>query len=98
VDDLSIWAQLSIVGAAALLGPVVTFLLALLIAVVLRSMSARNAPPALVLVVAGFIGRLLRRKLWRPIEAAPQSAGEPARTEIVASNRVRLTRPATTLP
>jgi hypothetical protein len=68
----------SIVTASALLGPVLAFLVALVVAVLIRFVTGTGEPPPLVLVVAGITGQFLRRKVWPRPEAATQSGREPA--------------------
>jgi hypothetical protein len=90
VDDLSIWMQVLLVAGAALLGPAAVFLLSLSIAILLRMTAPADEPPAVVLVAAGRLGRLLHGKPGRP----PRAAVELPRIDIVRPNPGSLTGPA----
>jgi hypothetical protein len=94
VDDLSLWAQLSIIAGAAVLGPAVTLLLALLIGLVLQRTGTPDGPPALAFVVADFIGRSLRRTLHGFVHVARRSSRKEAQAEVTVSKSARLTEPA----
>jgi len=98
VDDLSIWAELSIVAASALLGPIVAFLLAFPIEILLRPMSAGDAPLPFVLLLAGLIGRFLQRKLWPRRGPPPWSIGEQASDESGRLHSIEVTRPIASSP
>lgn len=98
MEDLSIWTQLSIVAASALVGPIVAFLLAFAIAILLRRMSAAETPPPLVLLLAGFIGRFLHRKLRPRGEPTPRLMGEQARDETGSLHSIEVTRPIASSP
>lgn len=89
MDHLSIVAQVSIVAGAALAGPLVTFLLALLIAILLRSTTAAGAPPGLALAVANRVGGLVRTRLSRPAVAR-----ESERHPIPRGRSTKMTSPA----
>jgi hypothetical protein len=65
MDGLPTWAICSIVAASAVIGSVSVFLLALVIALLLRSVTWVREPLALVLVAAGEIRGFLRRRRWR---------------------------------
>jgi hypothetical protein len=97
VDDLSIWTQLSIVAASALLGPIVAFLLAFAMAILLRRMSAANAPPPFVLL-AGLIGRFLQRKLWPRREPPPRLMGEQTSDATGRLHSIEVPRPIASSP
>jgi predicted membrane metal-binding protein len=77
MDNLPTLAQVGSVAAGALLGPVVAFLVALVVAILFRCVAGAGEPPPLVLVVAGIISRFLRQKLWPRPEVAAQSGREP---------------------
>jgi hypothetical protein len=62
VQDLSLWAQFLIVAAAAVLGPVVAFLLALILAMLLRWIGSAGAPPPPVLVGIDLATTFLRKR------------------------------------
>jgi hypothetical protein len=90
VHDLSIWTQVLLVAGAALLGPAAVFFLSLSIAVVLRMVGPADAPPAIVLVVAQQLGRLVCRRL-QPAASPPGAAVEPPRFDIAHSSPGGLT-------
>jgi hypothetical protein len=98
MEDLSIWAKLSIVASSALLGPIVAFLLAFAIAILLRRVSAAGTPPPLVLLLAGFIGRFLHRKLWPRREPTPRLVGKPAIDETGRLHSIEVTQPIASSP
>jgi hypothetical protein len=87
VDDLSLWTKVLIVAGAAALGPVAVFLLSLLIAVLLRMVSSPAEPPAVVLVAAARLARMLRRTL-RAIAVPSRAAVKTPDTEIARPNPV----------
>jgi hypothetical protein len=60
---LPTWAVLSIIPAAAMLGPVVAFLTAVAIALFLGTLRDSGVLTLVALAEAGVIGRLLFRKL-----------------------------------
>lgn len=91
MDHLSIVAQILIVAGAAFAGPLLAFLLALLVTIFLRSTSAANEPPAIAWAMAGRIGGLLRASLGR-------AAGKEMRSGIVCRRPATMTRPAPTPP
>jgi hypothetical protein len=84
MDGLPTWAIWSIATAGTLLGPVFAFLVALAVAGLIRFLSGAGEPPPVVFVIAGIIGRSLRRKLWPRLEVEPQSGRELAPDEPAA--------------
>ena len=87
MQDLSIWAQFSIVAAAAVLGPAASLLLALVVAMLARWAGPANAPPPLVIVGIDLAGKLLRRRFGRG-GAAALSASQKLRSESAHSASV----------
>jgi hypothetical protein len=61
VQDLSLWAQFLIVAASAVLGPITAFLLALILATLLRWIGPAGAPPP-VLVGIDLATTFLRKR------------------------------------
>jgi hypothetical protein len=86
--------QVLFVTAAAVVGPATVFAMSLLIAVLVRATGRANEPPAVVLVAANMLGRLLRAKLRRPARAA----AELPRIDIVRRSPGSLTGPAPRSP
>ena len=66
------WTLLSIIVVAVLLSPVLAFLLAIAVEILIGSLMEAGVPALSLLVVAGAIGWSLFRKLWgRPRGSAP---------------------------
>jgi hypothetical protein len=86
--------QVLFVTAAAVVGPATVFAMSLLIAVLVRATGRANDPPAVVLVAANRLWRLLRTKL-RP---QPRAAVELPRIDIVRPSPGSLTGPAPRSP
>jgi hypothetical protein len=71
VGGLPAWARLSII-AAALLSPVLAFLIAIAVEILIGVLMDAGVPALLVLFVAGALGWSLFRKLWgRPRGSVP---------------------------
>jgi hypothetical protein len=62
VQDLSHWAQFLIVAAAAVLGPIVAILLALILATLLRWIGPAGAAPPPILVGIDLATTFLRKR------------------------------------
>jgi hypothetical protein len=77
-----IWTQVVLVAGAALLGPLAAFLLAFLIATLLRMTGTADRPPAVVLVAAGCIGRLLRGMLPSAADPPPPELRKGRRAQV----------------
>jgi hypothetical protein len=83
VQDLSHWAQFLIVAAAAVLGPIVAILLALILAMLLRWIGPAGAPPP-ILVAIDLATTFLRKRfepekqLRESIRAAHVNPAQPA--------------------
>jgi hypothetical protein len=69
--SLPAWAQLTIIAVAVLLSPVLAFLVAIAVEIVIGILVEAGAPAPLAFVAAGTIGWLLLRKLWRRPGGAP---------------------------
>jgi hypothetical protein len=82
--------QVLFVAAAALLGPATVFFISLLIAILLRAALPAGEPPAVALVAANRLWRLLLKTLRRP----PRAAVELPRMAVVRSSPGSLTGPA----
>ncbi len=76
--SLPAWAQLSIIAGAALLSPVLAFMVAIAVEIVIGLVVEAGAPAVPAFVAAGATGWLLLRKLWRR-EGARQSRREKER-------------------
>jgi hypothetical protein len=72
------WARLSII-AAALLSPVLAFLIAIAVEILIGVLMDAGVPALLVLFVAGALGWSLFRKLRVRPRGSPQSRREPTR-------------------
>ena len=70
------WAELSIIGAAVLLSPVLAFLMAIAVEIVIGVLVDAGAPALLALVVVGAISWFLFRKL----RTRPQEENSPVET------------------
>ena len=65
-------AQFSVIVVAVLLSPILAFLMALVVDIVIGFLNDGNVPAVLVLVAAGAIGGFLYRKLrMRPQDGGP---------------------------
>jgi hypothetical protein len=65
------WAQLSIIAAVALLSPVLAFLMAIAVEILIDILVEAEAPALLALIGASVIGWLLRKLRVRPRRSAP---------------------------
>jgi hypothetical protein len=72
MSSLSTW-QFSIIAAVGLLSPVLAFLMAIAVEILIDSLIEADVPALLAVVVAGAIGWLLFHKLW----VRPSPAGSP---------------------
>jgi hypothetical protein len=68
---LAAWAQLTVIGAAVLLSPVLAFMVAIAVEIVIGLLVEAGEPALPGFVVAGAIGWLLLRKLRRGKGGAP---------------------------
>jgi len=72
MSSLPTWAHLSIIATVVLLCPVLAFLMAIAVEILVGFLKDAGVPALLVLVVAGAIGWWLFRKLRvRPRGSAP---------------------------
>jgi hypothetical protein len=72
MSSLPAWTRLSIIAVAALLCPVLAFLMAIAVEILIGVLKDACVPALLVLVVAGAIGwSLFRRLRVRPRRSAP---------------------------
>jgi len=85
VQDLSLWAQFLIIAAAAVLGPIVAFLLALILATLLRWIGPAGTPRPAILVGIDLATTFLRKRF--------EPKGRPRRDGIRAAH-VNPSRPA----
>ena len=69
--NLSTWAPLAIVTVAVVLGPVLAFLIAIAVEILIGLLVEAGAPVLPALVATGVVGWLLFRKLRRRPEAIP---------------------------
>ena len=60
------WAHLSIIAAAVLLSPVLAFLMAIAVEILIGSLMEAGVAALLAFVGVGTLGWLLFRKLWVP--------------------------------
>jgi hypothetical protein len=89
--DLPTWAICPIVTVSAPIGWVFVFLLCLVLALLIRWLSAVREPPPLVLVATGLTSDSFRRGLFR---RAPRPAPELVRSEAAAAFKSRGRREA----
>ena len=71
-ERASNWGLGELIAAAVLLSPILAFLMALVVDIVIGFLNDGNVPAVLVLVAAGAIGGFLFRKLrMRPQDSGP---------------------------
>jgi hypothetical protein len=63
VNSFRAWVHFSIIAAAVLLSPVLAFLMAIAVEILIGSLMEAGLPALIALVVAGAIGWLLLRRL-----------------------------------
>ena len=71
MDSLPTWTIWSIAAAAVLLSPVLAFLMAIAVEVLIGALKDAGVFPLLAIIVAGAIGWSMLRKLWVRPRGAP---------------------------
>ena len=71
MNDLPSWVHLSVIAAAVLLSPVLAFLIAIVVEIVIGAVAQGGMPAVIAVVVALIVGWSSARKLRRPQRGAP---------------------------
>ena len=71
MNDLPSWVHLSVIAAAVLLSPVLAFLIAIAVEIVIGTVAQGGMPAVIAVVVALIVGWSSARKLQRRQGGAP---------------------------